>query len=113
MNGVHSASWVQTIEELLERNSSGSDLETREYGRTDPLRWPRDTLYPQNLALASPTSGGRSVGIVRSRTKATEFELSLCMYVYMYGWMYGLIMALQTSMLVVKQTKYYMRSVQS
>jgi hypothetical protein len=25
------------------------------------------------LALTSPTSGGRSVGIVRSRTQATEF----------------------------------------
>jgi len=25
------------------------------------------------LALTSPTGGGRSVGIVRSRTKATEF----------------------------------------
>ena len=31
-------------------------------------------LYPQKLALTSPTGGGRSVGIVRSRTKATEFE---------------------------------------
>jgi hypothetical protein len=30
-------------------------------------------LYPQNLALTSPTSGGRSVGIVRTRTQATEF----------------------------------------
>ena len=30
-------------------------------------------LYPQNLALTSPTGGGRSVGIVPSRTKATEF----------------------------------------
>jgi hypothetical protein len=29
-------------------------------------------LYPQKLALTSPTSGGRSVGIVFSRTKATE-----------------------------------------
>ena len=29
-------------------------------------------LYPQRLALTSPTGGGRSVGIVRSRTKATE-----------------------------------------
>jgi hypothetical protein len=28
------------------------------------------SLYPQKLALTSPTSGGRSVGIVRSRTKA-------------------------------------------
>jgi len=26
------------------------------------------------LALTSPTGGGRSVGIVRSRTKATEYE---------------------------------------
>jgi len=32
-------------------------------------------LYPQKLALTSPTSGGRSVGIVRVRTKATESEL--------------------------------------
>ena len=31
-------------------------------------------LYPQKLALTSPTGGGRSVGIVRSQTKATEFS---------------------------------------
>ena len=30
-------------------------------------------LYPQKLALTSPTGGGRSVDIVRSRTKVTEF----------------------------------------
>ena len=30
-------------------------------------------LYPQKLALPSPTGGGRSVGIVRVRTEATEF----------------------------------------
>jgi hypothetical protein len=30
-----------------------------------------DTFNPQKLALTSPTSGGRSVGIVLSRTKAT------------------------------------------
>jgi hypothetical protein len=41
-------------------------------GRSDPSRCPRDTLYPQKLALTSPSSGGRSVGIVRSRAKATE-----------------------------------------
>ena len=34
-------------------------------------------LYPQKLALTSPTGGGRSVGIVRSRTKATEFFIPL------------------------------------
>ena len=31
-------------------------------------------LYPQKLALTWPTGGGRSVGIVRVRTKATEFS---------------------------------------
>ena len=36
-------------------------------------------LYPQKLALTSPTGGGRSVGIVRVRTKATEFSL-VCVY---------------------------------
>jgi len=32
-------------------------------------------LHPQKLALTSPTGGGRSVGIVCVRTKATEFSL--------------------------------------
>jgi hypothetical protein len=68
-----SFSLVSTTEELLGRNSSCSGLENREYSRGNPLRWPRDTLYPQKLALTSPTSGGRSVGIVCLRTKATEF----------------------------------------
>jgi hypothetical protein len=68
-------SLVSTIEELLGTKSSDSDLESREYGRRDPSRWPRGTLYPQKLALTSPISGGRSVGIVRSRTQATEFSL--------------------------------------
>jgi hypothetical protein len=65
-------SLMSKIEELLGRNSSGSGLENREYGRGDPLRLPRDTLYPQKLALTSPTSGGLSVGIVRLWTKGTE-----------------------------------------
>jgi hypothetical protein len=59
--------------ELLGGNSSGFGLENREHGRGDLLRWPRDTLYPQKLALISPTYGGGSVGIVRLRTKTTEF----------------------------------------
>jgi hypothetical protein len=63
---------VSTIEEILGRNSSGFGPENREYGRGDPLCWPLDTLYPQKLALTSPTSGGRSVGIVRLRAKDTE-----------------------------------------
>jgi hypothetical protein len=59
--------------ELLERKSTDSGLEIRQYGRTDPSRWPRGTIYPQKSALTSPTSGSRSVGIVRSRTQAMEF----------------------------------------
>jgi hypothetical protein len=66
-------SLVSTTEELLGRNSRGSGLENREYSRGDPLRRPRYTLYPQKLALTSPTCGGRTVGIVRLRTKTTEF----------------------------------------
>jgi hypothetical protein len=69
-------SLVSTIEELLGGKSSCSGLENREYVCRDSLRWPRDTLYPQKLALTSPTKSGRSVGIVRSRTKATEFSFS-------------------------------------
>jgi hypothetical protein len=39
-------------------------------GRGNQLRRPRDILYPQRLALTSPTSGGNSVGIGRLRTKS-------------------------------------------
>jgi hypothetical protein len=66
-------SLVSTIEELLEGKSSGSGLENREYGNGDPLRRPRDIFYTQKLALTLLTIGCRSVGIARSRTKATEF----------------------------------------
>jgi hypothetical protein len=45
----------------------------REYGRRDPSRWPHGTLYLQKLAITSPTSGGRSVGIVRSQTETMGF----------------------------------------
>jgi hypothetical protein len=70
---------VSTTEELHGRKSSGSGLEIREYGRRDPSRWPCGTLYLQKLALTSPTSCGRSVGIFQSRTQATEFSFSLTM----------------------------------
>jgi hypothetical protein len=75
---------LSTVEELLERKSSGSGLENRDYGPWDPSRWPRGTLYKQKLALTSPTSGGRSVGIVRSRTEATEFSLVLVLDARVY-----------------------------
>jgi hypothetical protein len=71
-------SLVSTTEQLHGRNSSGSGLKNWEYRRGDPLRWPRNTLYPQKLAITSPTHGGHSVGIVRLRTKAKEFVLFVC-----------------------------------
>jgi hypothetical protein len=66
-------SLVITIEELLERKGRSSGPESREYGRRDPSRSPRGTLYLQKLALTPLTCGGRLVGIVRSRTQDTEF----------------------------------------
>jgi hypothetical protein len=42
----------------------------------------RGTLYPQKLAITSPTSGGRSVGMVRSRTQTMEFYI----YIYICVW---------------------------
>jgi hypothetical protein len=50
-------------------------------------------LHPQKLALTSPTSGGRSVGLVRTRTKVTVIIIILiiiiilsefCYYYYYY-----------------------------
>jgi hypothetical protein len=68
-------SLVSTIEELLERKNGGSGLEIENTSvgirRADHVT----PLYPQKLALTSPTSGGGSVGIIRSRTKSTEFSL--------------------------------------
>jgi hypothetical protein len=58
---------------LRKSGSAGSGLESREYGRREPSRCPRDILSPQKLALTSRTNGGPSVGIVRSLTQATEF----------------------------------------
>jgi hypothetical protein len=41
-------------------------------------------LYPQKLAITSPTSGGRSVGIVHSRTPTMEFVLFCILLLEMY-----------------------------
>jgi hypothetical protein len=68
-------SLVSATEELLGINCNGSCLEIRGCGRGNPYRCPRGTLYPHKLALTSPTSGDRSIGIIRSRTKATVFSL--------------------------------------
>jgi hypothetical protein len=62
---------VSTTGELLKSKNSGSgvDPEITAVGiRRDNHR---ALLYPQKLALTSPTSGSRSVDIVHSLTKAT------------------------------------------
>jgi hypothetical protein len=66
----------KTTEELLVRKSSGSGLESRDYGfKGSSALTTRHTSIRINLALTSPTSGGCAVGIVLSRTQATEFSL--------------------------------------
>jgi hypothetical protein len=64
---------VRITEELFEWKSSGfGSRKARLTAVGIPLRSPRDILYPQKLALTSPTCGASSVGIVRLRTKVTE-----------------------------------------
>jgi hypothetical protein len=68
---------TSTTEELLGRKSSHSGLENRIMAIGIHHADHMAPFYPQKLALTSPTSSGRSVGIVRSWTQATEFSLIL------------------------------------
>jgi hypothetical protein len=68
-------SLVSRIEDLLGRKSSGSGLESGEYGRRYLSHWPRGTVYLQKLVLTSLTSGGHSASIVFLRTQAMECSL--------------------------------------
>jgi hypothetical protein len=54
---------------------SQSGVGNQDYGHRDPPCSPRDIVCLQKLALTSRTSGGRSVGIVCSQTKATVLLL--------------------------------------
>jgi hypothetical protein len=67
-------SLVSTTEEILDRKSSSSCLENREYGRSFPVTLTTWHPLSAKVAIISLTSGGRSVGIVRSRTQTTEFS---------------------------------------
>jgi hypothetical protein len=44
-------------------------------------------LSPQKLALTSPTGGGRSVGIVRSRTKAMRPWSLVYVYIHIFHYL--------------------------
>jgi hypothetical protein len=72
---------VSSLFSLVDIFQSG--LENQDYGRGDPLRWPRDTLYQLKLALTSLTGCGRLVGIVRLRTKTTEFSFLVDIFQYL------------------------------
>jgi hypothetical protein len=70
-------SLVSTTEELLDRKVAApvqkidnTAVEIRHADHVAPL-------YPQKLAITLLTSGGRSVGVVRSRTQTMEFFFML------------------------------------
>ena len=63
------------VQELYPLNTSSSGSRSRKQRLTAVGTRCADhvtPLYSQKLALTSPTGGGRSIGIVRVRTKATE-----------------------------------------
>jgi hypothetical protein len=74
-----SFSLVKITEEQLEWKSSGSGQESRINNRGDPLRWPRDTLYPQkggtNFANKQ-RSLGRYSSLAYYRPRSLVFSLA-------------------------------------
>jgi hypothetical protein len=78
-------SLVRINEGLLEWKSSDSGSRKPQLTVVGSVALTRDTLYSQRLARTSQISGGRSVGIVRLRTKATEFSLVLQNIYYFAG----------------------------
>jgi hypothetical protein len=71
-NGVLSASWVQ-LRSYLEDKVAAPVWKT-EIIAVGIRHVDHVAHYQQKLALTSLTRGGSSVGIVRSRTQATEFS---------------------------------------
>jgi hypothetical protein len=63
---------VSTTEELLDRKVPAPVYKTENTAVGIRHADHVEPLYPLKLAITSPTSGGRSVGIVRSRTQTME-----------------------------------------
>jgi hypothetical protein len=70
---TRTVTWRLVSEYLNMLSHKSRVYKTEINGSGDPLRWPRDTLYPEKLALTSPTIGGPSVGIVLLLTRDTKF----------------------------------------
>jgi hypothetical protein len=61
---------VSTTEELLGRKSSGSGLGNRDSRPEGSVALTTLTTLSAKVGTTSPRSGGRSIGIVRTRTKS-------------------------------------------
>jgi hypothetical protein len=77
-------SLVSTTEELLERKSIVSGPEKSITAVGDLPSSQRYTPLTAKVGLTSPTSGCRSVSIVRSRTKTTELLLLVIIIITSY-----------------------------
>jgi hypothetical protein len=67
MNGYHYYDFNRQVFSISGLDTENAAVGIRHADHATPL-------YLQKLALTSPTSGGRLVGIVGSRTQATEFS---------------------------------------
>jgi hypothetical protein len=71
-NGVHSALWGQ-LRSYLEEIVAAPVKKTKTNDWGDPLRWARDTLYPQKLALLRQEAAVARSAYYASRQKPRFF----------------------------------------
>jgi hypothetical protein len=91
-------SLVSTTEELLDRKVAAPVYKTENTAvgirRADHVA----PSISKKLAITSPTNGGRSVGVVRSRTQTMEFSLRRQIYLPQRA-IWGISSALRLQML--------------